>query len=83
MYYEEKWIEDKLFWRGCPGGAWVPFSDHEYRHRLISLLRNKEESKSFIHVTLNEYRSRCLGEGDLAEVYNITSEYVDKIVGSW
>jgi hypothetical protein len=34
MYYEEKWDNGRLYWRGTPTGAWYPASVETLSERL-------------------------------------------------
>lgn len=37
MFYEEKWIGEKLFWRGLPDGEWIEFTIGDYKRKVKQL----------------------------------------------
>lgn len=42
MYYEEKWIESDLYWRGTPDGDWVLMSRKQLLEKLAHAAEYKE-----------------------------------------
>ena len=42
MYYKEKWIDGRLFWKASPKGQWVEFTKEQYIQRVIELEQELE-----------------------------------------
>jgi hypothetical protein len=37
MFYEEKFIDGRWYWRGLPNSDWLPFTPEHYVQKLKSL----------------------------------------------
>lgn len=49
MYYKEKWINEKLYWKSSANGKWIPFTIYQYKDRVLKL---ESELKLLTHKQL-------------------------------